>query len=80
MILSDIGGILSIVGSASILFYVCLNRQLKRRIESKLGKNERTGRKSVDLLASRFTYEGINDLYDRVDAIEACSSKVGALN
>lgn len=72
IVLADIGGILSLITAIPLVFLVCLNKSFLDRMALDIQKKKRASVNSIEdqLIKQRFTYEGINDLFERVQAIE----------
>ena len=72
-VLSKIGGIISIMRSSLFFFKGCLQRMFRREMAKKAyqkKKGESVNQIEKEIILQRFSYEGLNDLYDRMDAVE----------
>ena len=71
--LTNVGGILSLVGAAAMAFKPCLHSSLFKEIAKDVQEAKKVEAVNLiydRLIQARFSYEGVNDLYDRVDEIE----------
>lgn len=73
LVLTNIGGILSLIGTAALAFKPCLHASLFKSISHQVQKKKKVEAMNLiydRLIQERFSYEGLNDLYDRVDEFE----------